>query len=313
MEENSINSTPILFGILPEDIERWKSGFSAEMHKYKCSSYWNVPISLNILHVSTNLDAVSDITAKITNFLELRGFSNEHIPNPNWADADILIIGSNSQHLNDAKNMVLKLPSVFGIVIPSDVLFYKLDGTEAIGLLPSDPLFSTGPSLSLECTYMIYSSMQKWVDNTANRGIMADLTIQIEQCIDYVMDKNKIDKWEKNTLRCKIEAFKAHVESENRLDKNAELFFAAMNAVRNTRNTFVHVLSHRPNGKNELAFLEFNITAMKHGRFDLYMRLSSDNSRHFMETVKYSIMLATHARNWVREYAKQYGIFPRTV
>ena len=308
MEKNSTDNSPIVFGVLPDNIERWKSGFHAEMYRYKCGSYWNVPISLNILHVSTNLNAVSDITKEITNFLKIHGFSSEYISNPkNWSDADILLIGSDDHRFDDAKNMVLNLPAAFGIVAPFDVLFYKLDGMVATGLLPWKPLFSTGPLLRLECTCMVYSSMHKWVDPTTNRGILAAITIEIEKCIDAVMNKNDTREWERKNLYCKIKAFKTYVKSKDQLDANAKLFFAAMNVVRGARNMFVHPLSHRSDGKNNQNFNKFHLAVIEPGRADLCMQWSSDNSRHSIDAAKYAIKLATHAHHWACEYAKRYA------
>ena len=160
--------SPIVFGSYLDDIdfERWMSDFDTEMHRYRRGHYGEKGSNLDILHVSADLEAASDEMAKITGFLEPRGFSDERIPKlKDWPDADLLIIGSDERHSEHAVNMVDYLPSVFGIVTSLDVLLYGLHGRIETGLAPVDRPLLAGKSFGLDGICLAHSHMRRWTDN----------------------------------------------------------------------------------------------------------------------------------------------------
>ena len=168
------DDSTIVFGVLPSVIRSWQSKCNADMHNYKCSKYWNTEIDLNILHVSTDLDAASDTIKKITVFLRSRGFTYEYMPNTKkWNDVDILIVGGNSQYWHDTANILRNLSSVLGIDVPFDVLMYYLDDDKMlIGTLPLENLFPFGELWDTECKCVVYSNIRMWIHSTITFGVI---------------------------------------------------------------------------------------------------------------------------------------------
>ena len=304
MGENSTTDPQIMFGVHSDDVEHWKSEFDTEMHRYRRDCYGEKCVSLNILHVSTNLEATSLEMAKITRFLESRGFSYECMPKPkDWSDADILIVGSDKRHSEYAVNMIKYLSSNFGIVAPLDVLLYGLHGKIMTGMSPVDRPLLTDKLFGLDGVCMVHSRIRRWTDNIVIVGIITSKIIDIENCIDAVMG------WNNNSFAIKIEDFKKKIDDNGRLDLEAELFFAAVDVARECRNVAAHAQKHGPKNKDktEQKTKVFNELAVKQKRFELCLMCDPGDPRYMMEALKYYIRLAMCAHNWASKYVKRYG------
>ncbi len=299
---------PIVFGNYPDDVDfkRWMSGFDGEMHRYRRGPYGEKGSSLNILHVSTDLEAASGEMAKVTSFMESRGFSHERAPEPkHWPDADLLIVGSDERHSEYAINMVNYLPSVFGLVTPLDVLLYGTYGRIETGLAPVDQPLLVGKSFGVDGVCLAHSRMRRWTDNIVFGGIFNAKVAGIENCIDAVMGWK--DKW----FIAKVRDFKKKVKKDGHWDDEAELFFAAVDVANACRNVGVHAQAHVPQNKSAdysgKKLQAFNAVAASHGRHELHMTFVSNDFIGIMETAKNYIRLATYAHNWASEYVKLYG------
>ena len=309
MEENLTDSLPIVFGAIPDGLERWKSEFDAEMYQCRYKRHGEKDLELNILHVSTDLKCVSSEIVKIIEFLESRSFIVKHVSKPKyWSDADILIIGSDGKHSMDAINMVKYLPSSFGIITSLDVLLYGLDGKIDTKLELAHQPMHTNNSFRLEGVCMVHSHIRKWTDVIVIRGIIVAISIDIENRIDTIMDKNSAS-WKNKSFSNKIDGFKNKVEVDGRLDTDAELFFAAVSVVRECRNTAAHPQ------KNDLKDIskevqrneDFYKLAIKHKRLNIRPMPIIRDLKYIIEGSRYYIKLATWSNDWVNEYAKRCG------
>ena len=308
MEANSSARPPIIFGGYRSDFDfkRWMSGFDAEMHCYRRGPYGEKGTSLDILHISTDLKAASDEMATIAGFLESRGFSHECVPKPKqWSEADLLIVGSDELHSKYAVDMASNLPSVLGIVTPLDVLLYGLHGRIETGLAPVDRPLLAGKSFGVDGICLAHYRMRRWTDNIVLGGTFNAKVIGIENCIDAVMGWK--DKW----FTTKVRAFKEKVMADGHWDHEAELFFAAVELAYTCRNVGAHAQPHVPKNKSadysKKKLQAFNEVAAKHGRYELYKTLVSNNAAGMTESIRHYIRLATYAHNWASEYARHYG------
>ena len=305
MVNHVTNDSPIVFGVLPSVIKSWQSKFNADMHNYKCSKYWNKEINLNILHISTDLNAASDTIKKITEFLRSRGFTYDHTLNTKkWIDVDVLIVGGDDQHWNDTADILSNLSSVLGIDVPSDVLMYYLDADKTvIGALPLENLFPFDELWDMECKCVVYSNIRMWIHGTITFGVITTKSVDIERSIEKVINwkPSKNDKFSD-----KIKCFKKDVKRKNRFDSNAELFFIAVNIVREARNTLVHPSNSVKYSKLFNYIDDFNGTARKCGRKDLCREFDDDDPRFSIDVTKHCIRLASYSNDWITEYSKRY-------
>ena len=303
------DDSPIVFGSPPADLEHWKSEFDAEMYQCRYKGLGGKNPSLNILHIGTDLKCVSSEISKIIEFLESRSFAVNRISKPkDWSDADILIIGSDMKHSMSATNMVKYLPSNFGVITSLDVLFYGLDGKIDTKWLVYQPMH-TDRSFSTEGVCMVHSRIRRWTDDIVMRGILVAISIDIENCIDVIMDKNS-NSWKDKSFAEKIAWFKKKVKVDGHLDADAdaELFFGAVDIVRDCRNTAAHQQKNDSKDlnkevqKNE----DFFKLAIKHKRLDLCPTSMIHDFKYMINMQKYYIRLATWSSDWVNEYAERY-------
>ena len=307
------DDSPIVFGSPPADLEHWKSEFDAMMHRCRYVGPGGKNPQFNILHIGTNLKHVAYEMLKIIGFLESGSFIVEHEHKPeDWSDADILIIGSDTKHSKNAINMIKYLPSNLGIITSLDVLFYGLDEKIDTPELTYQPMH-TNNSFSTEGVCMVHSHIRRLTDDITMRGILVAISIDIENCIDTIMDRNS-KSWNDKSFAKKIVCFKNKVECDGCLnvdvDVNVELFFNAVNIVRELRNTAAHQQKKDPKelSKEEQRNEEFYKFAREHGRFDLCPASPIIyDFKYMVSMTKYFIRLATLCYDWVNEYAKRYG------
>lgn len=300
--------SPIIFGGDPDDdvIRKSRSRFDVEMLQYRRGHYGDRYGSLNILHISTDLVAASGEIAKITRFLQMHGFTAECVFEPAyWRAADLLLVGSDRQHLECAVNLINRVPSNIGLVTPLDVLLYGPDSMMSANFAPAGwPLIVNKP-FGLDGICLVHSRMRRWTDYMVFSGIFTTKIIGIENCIDTVMGWR--DKW----FADKVEDFEKKIKADGHWDSNAELFIAAVDFTRVCRNSAVHAQTRVPLEKSKDQTVKklkaFNTVAIRHDRFDLYKMFFDNNFTGEIESMKHYIKLATLAHNWASEYARRYG------
>ena len=209
----------------------------------------------------------------------------------------------------NATNMVKYLPSNFGVITSLDVLFYGLDRKIDTKWLVYQPMH-TDRSFSTEGVCMVHSHIRRWTDVIVMRGILVAISIDIENCIDAIMDKNSNSCKDKPFAE-KITWFKKKVKADGHLDVDAidtELFFGAVDIVRDCRNAAAHQQKNDSKDlnkevqKNE----DFFKLVIKHKRLDLCPTSMIHDFKYMINVQKYYIRFATWSSDWVNEYAKRY-------
>lgn len=276
------------------------------MYRCRRGRYGEKGSSLDILHVSTDLEAASSEMKKVVIFLKSRGFHIQRVPSPGyWTEADLLIIGSDKPHSKHAAKLANYLPSVLGIVTPLDVLLYGLHGKIETNLAPADRPLLAGRSFGLDGVCLTHFRMRRWTDNIVFGGIFNTKVIGIENCIDAVMGWK--DKW----FTTKVRDFEKKIRDDGRYDPEAEMFFAAVGVANACRNVGAHAQEHVPENKifdyTEKALQKFYEVAAKHKRNELRLEYVSSNFAGITEFIKHYIKIATYAHNWACEYVKLYG------
>lgn len=303
--------SPIVFGDLPNDLECWKLDFDVLMCECRYVGSGGKNPQINILHIGINFKSTMVEMTKILRFLECSSFTIEYKYKPkDWSDADILIIGSDVKNSKNAINMIKYLPSSLGIITSLDVLFYGVDGKIDTPELTYQPLH-TNSLFGNDGVCMVHSYIRRLTDDITTRGIFVAISIDIENCIDIIMDKNS-KSWNDKPLATKIDCFKNKIKHDGYLnnDVNVELFFSAMGIVRDCRNTSGH--KQQQNEKERLKEYQRNEEFYKFARDcdrnDLCPPISKINDFNYMIQVKkYYVRLATLCYDWVNEYAKRHS------
>ena len=133
------------------------------------------------------------------------------------------------------------------------------------------------------------------------------MQIGIEDHIDVMLGTWRVCSVER------IEAFKSKVKIDGRWGPDSELFFAALDVIRNSRNTGSHPLQGVP--KEELkkkvermdhSKVEFGKLARKHKRSFEPSMFDSPEEEDLHTVTKWETSIAQMAIEWVAEYSKLY-------
>ena len=118
--------------------------------------------------------------------------------------------------------------------------------------------------------------------------------------------------WEARSVE-RIKAFKSKVKSDGRWGPDSELFFAALDAIRNSRNTGSHPSQGVPKEKLKKKVermnnsrVEFGKLARKHKQPFEPPTLDSLEEEDRHTVMKWEISIAQMAVRWVAEYSKLY-------
>ena len=286
------------------------AGFHIEM--FRCTDSNGVRSRyVNILHVSTDLDGTCYETDRIAQFLKEMGFDIRHeqgLEPRNGIGVDVVIVGSETARFDDAAYLIRRIPVGFlGLVLNWDVLWYGTDGTPRHDLPPNMQPLCSSNAFSTDGICLVHAHIRRRDDLPAWRGLFLTTLIAIEDYVDKMMGT-----WNEHSAYKKICKFKDRVKSDGRWGSDAELFFAAVDVIRITRNMGSHPLSNLPEEKlkkeeDEMSRLlaEFDELAVKHGcpfRLPRFVTLMSPEHTHAL--LKWLTSLSQVAVVWIAEYSK---------
>ena len=285
-------------------------GFRIEM--FRCTDSNRVRSRyVNILHVGTDLDGMRYETNRVAQFLKEMGFDIRHelgLEPRNGIGVDVVIVGSEAARFEDAAYLIRRIPVGFlGLMLNWDVLWYGTDGTPR-PVLPLNvrPLCSSN-AFSTYGICLVHAHIRRRDDLPAWRGLFLTMLIEIEYYVDRMMGT-----WNERSAYKKMCKFKDRVKSDGRWGSDAELFFAAVDTIRKTRNMSSHSLSNVPEEKlkereDEMngLFAEFDKLAVKHGcpfRPPRFVTPMPPERTHAL--LKWLTSLSQVAVVWIAEYSK---------
>ena len=300
------------FGSLPDwrEFAHPMAGFHIEM--FRCTDSNRVRSRyVNILHVSTDLDGTRYETNRIAQFLKEMGFDIRHeqgLEPRNGIGVDVVIVGSETARFDDAAYLIRRIPVGFlGLVLNWDVLWYGTDGTPRPDLSPGVQPLCSSNAFSTDGICLVHAHIRRRDDLSAWRGLFLTMLIAIEDHIDKMMGT-----WNEHSAYKKICKFKDRVKSDGRWGSDAELFFAAVDVIRITRNMGSHPLSNLPeeklkkkgDGMDEL-LAKFDELAVKHGcPFRPPRSVTPMPPEHTHALLKWLTSLSQVAVVWIAEYSK---------
>ena len=299
-------STP-RFGSMPDldELRHNMQNFDVEIFRFTDNSRI-MSKHVNILHFGTDLDEVRSEIDRIVSFMTEKGFEHTRDKNPvSLNDADMIIMGSDAARFESANDVAEVI--IFGrngLMPYWDVLWYGTDYTPKPVFMPTMSPLCSGRTFAMDEICLIHAHIRRRDDISAMYEIYAPIMILIEGCMD-----NMMGTW-KERAEDKIKAFRRRVECDGRCGHDADLFFAAMAALRRIRNIGVHSFIGMPkddiNKKLEqfkTSTVEFERLAQKYNlKFELPAPIS-DALTDAHVIVKRQFCMARLALTWIVEYS----------
>ena len=211
------------------------------------------------------------------------------------------------------------------VVLGWDVLLYDVNAV-------SDPKLAKRPAYlprNINCDNILWSDrrfslkgiclahahIRRRNDVTALRGLVADAMMAIESDIDDIMGeeykkKNGQDPW----VSEKVKQLRNKIEQNRGSIRQAELFFAAVDVLRESRNVAMHISQSTEAGSKKLknymgASLKFDRLARKYDfndkrGLDCNIANLSVHEAFFIR-FKWLVFLAKMSRVWLGEYIRR--------
>ena len=281
---------------------------------------------VNMLHLGTDLDAVTSEMNRIVQFMNKVGYEvdleqglslyNDREMILTGSDTDMIIMGSDAARYASARYVLWCIGiGWFGIVPYWDVLWYGMDGApepfiEQLepDVRRADPPLCSSREFSSDGACLLHAHIRRRDDVAASRGAYNSILIELEGRINLLMKREKV--WKIRSADKKFEAFKAKVTNEGHSKPEIDLFFAAVDVLRNSRNVGAHPLDGLPlveiNRKialGEKRAAEFNRLAERHKR-PLWPPIVSSSRADYHAIVRWESSIAHMAVAWLDEYSK---------
>ena len=321
-------------GWMTADTPRFGSKLDPNMHKSHMENFEAEMYSfaddkrerdryVNMLHLGTDLNSVLPKMDRIVRYMRKLGYEVEHKRDSGPSndremflagiDTDMLILGSDAARHASARYMLWCVGAGwFGIVPYWDMLWYGTDYQQEVSekwlkqhhMGPSAlPLFS-GPKFALDAVCLAHAHIRRRYDSSALRGVYVDMMREIEGRINGLVK----GAWKVRNAAERIEKFKTKVANDGHSGPDVELFFAALDVLRNSRNDGAHMIKGLPQAevnkkirRSDALMADFDRLATTHGRPFRPPIASSKADSHFAD--KWESSLAHMAVAWLGEYS----------
>lgn len=290
--------------------------FEAEMYEFSDNTRERDRY-VNILHLGTDIGTARPQMNRIVRRMEKWGYETECKHDLGLSDdremllagidTDMLIMGSDTTRYASAR-YVLWCVNIgwFGILPYWDVLLYGTDYTPEwpeprVGL---NPPTCSNHKFALDGVCLAHAHIRRRYDTSTLRGAYLDIMREIEGRINELVK----GAWKVRNTAERIEKFKAKVAYDGHNGPDVELFFTALDVLRNSRNDGAHITKGLPQAEVEKKIkrsnalrADFDRLANTHGR-PLWPPIpSSKADSHFAGKWEYG--LAHMAVAWLEEYS----------
>ena len=191
--------------------------------------------TVNILHMSVDIDSAKPEIQMIIDFMESDGFNVKREPGMMGAlSTDVVILGIDKERLASLGGIFDTFVYGIGLLQGWDILLYGTSGTITTELMASERPWCSNASFGslgicmLQTHLKIRDDMQFWI------GFFAYMAIEVETSLDHILGRTK------KSLHDKMIAMKHMLEKGDLYGSDAQLFCAAANVLRESRNIFVH-------------------------------------------------------------------------
>lgn len=298
-----------VFGELPTAAEfiRLFDGLGLEM--IRCTRTMpegSAANTVNILHVSPDIDSAEAEITHMINFMKSRGYvvkwEPRHKP-PDWHHTDVLVLGTDDERLPNLKGVLDTIVYRAGLVQSWDVLLYGTKRRVTTQFIPLERPPCFGPHFGFDGACVLHGHIMLRDDMRFWEGFFTYMAIKLETYIDCVVSRPE------KTLYGKINRLESDFKEADLYGDDADLFLAAAHLLRSLRNGLAHsqrnvsVKERRERGsETDKLFLRFSDMASAKRKslllgIDAYVE--SLNGQ-----IKYFTRIALIARRWVYDLSK---------
>lgn len=301
-----INKLPV-FGEQPAEAEFVRLFRSLDLEMIRCTRITpedSAANTVNILHVSPDIDSAKAEITFMMDFMKSRGFVVKREPRhkpPNWHHADVLVLGTDDEQLPNLKKVLDVVVYRAGLVQSWDVLLYGTKKRVTVKPTLEFPI-CYGPHFGVDGACVLHGHIMLRDDVRFWEGFFAYMTIELETYIDRVISNPAKD------LDAKIRRLESDFKKAGLYGDDAELFLTATHLLRSIRNMFVHsqrnmsVKEKEMRGsKTDNLFLQFVDMASNKRKYLLGMD-AYVGSLH--GKIKYFTRISLITRRWAYDLSK---------
>ena len=267
--------------------------------------------SVNVLHASTDLESANSSMDRFILLMKEMGFDcrresglNTDASSGLGADIDVVIVGSDQNHSNNANYFIQRIALGFLEIVPElDVLWY---GTDYTPQQPQDMnLQCSNRAFSVEAACLVHSHARRRKDIAMWRGLCVSMLLRIEDIIDGMLNTWNREAWKK------IHMFEDRIRKDGRWGPDADLFFAAVAVILDARNVAAHTQDNMPAKKRqEQEAISKNLTdcfnklAEMHRRPYLKFKHNISIPDRAYKRLKWMNGIAQIATTWIYKYSQ---------
>ena len=303
----SSNQLPV-FGKLPSGPNLENDFLSLQREMLRCTHVApkdSDTNTVNILHMSADIDSAKPELQMIVDFMKSAGFSVKR--EPGMVDAlstDVVILGIDKEWLASFRGIFDVFVYGIGLIQGWDVLLYGTSGTITTKLKASERPWCSNSSFGSLGICMLQAHLKMRDDRQFWIGFFAYMAIEVETFLDHILWRTK------KSLHGKMIALKRMLKNDGLYGPDAQLFCAAANVLRESRNIFVHsqrnVQAAKRKKQAEKAddFLQtFYETAKSYGRTDI-LKCRNISNTDIHSRIKELTRIALWTRRWIYDLYK---------
>ena len=260
--------------------------------------------TVNIFHMSADIDSAKPEIQRIVDFMKSAGFSVKREPGMMGAlSTDVVILGIDKERMASIGGIFDTFVYGIGILQGWDILLYGTSGTITTELKGSERPWCSNSSFGslginmLQAHLKIRDDMQFWI------GFFAYMAIEVETSLDHILGRTK------KSLYDKMMTMKRILEKGGLYEPDAQLFCAAANVLRESRNMFVHPQRKVPTAerkkqgeKSDGVLQTFYNVAESCGRTDILKCRNISTDRH--SCIKELTRIALCTGLWIDNFYK---------
>ena len=303
----SSNQLPV-FGKLPSGSNLENDFLSLQREMLRCTRVApndSDTNTVNILHMSADIDSAKPELQMIVDFMKSAGYNVKREPGMMAGlSTDVVILGIDKERLDSLGGIFDVFVYGIGLIQGWDVLLYGTSSTITTQLKASERPWCSNSSFGSLGICMLQAHLKMRDDRQFWIGFFAYMAIEVETYLDHILEPTN------GSLDAKMTSMKRILENDGLYRPDAQLFYAAANVLRKSRNIFVHsqrnVKAAKRKKQAEKAddlLQTFYETAKSYGRTDIWKCRNMSNT-DIHSRIKELTRIALWTRRWIYDFYK---------
>ena len=303
----SSNQLPV-FGKLPSGPNLENDFLSLQLEMLRCTRVApkdSDTNTVNILHMSADINSAKLELQMIVDFMKSAGFCVKRESGMMGVlSTDVVILGIDKEWLASLGGIFDTFVYGIGLLQGWDVLLYGTSGTITTELKGSERPWCSNSSFGSLGICMLQTHLKMRDDRQFWIGFFTYMAIEVETFLDHILGTTNSHLYDKMT------DMKHMLENDGLYGPDAQLFYAAANVLRKSRNIFVHsqrnvqAAERKKQAEKADDFLQtFYETAKSYGRTDI-LKCRNISNMDIHSRIKELTRIALWTRRWIYDLYK---------